>query len=154
MLSFFRRLSKSKLGTGIVALLFTLVLIGFAATGVTNFGSGDIGLGFVALIVLAGAVGLFGIRTRTVTASSAGYTMALQYPATDRADQPVHWLLTLKHAGGFSGPVDVAITQSYLFSVGNIGTATAWICLFLVARQPEPATSSERIASKSPAMLA
>jgi len=42
----------------------------------------------------------------------------------------------------------VAITQSYLFSVGNIGTATAWISLFLVARQPAPATSSVRIASR------
>ena len=54
----------------------------------------------------------------------------------------------------YAAALVVAITQSYLFSVGNIGTATAWICLFLVARQPEPATSSERIASKSPAMLA
>ena len=53
MLSFFRRLSKSKLGTGIVALLFTLVLIGFAATGVTNFGSGDIGLGSLSSSTLA-----------------------------------------------------------------------------------------------------
>ncbi len=53
MLSFFRRLSKSKLGTGIVALLFLLVLIGFAATGVTNFGSGDIGLGSMSSSTLA-----------------------------------------------------------------------------------------------------
>src|SRR5207248_8492153 len=51
-------------------------------------------------------------------------------------------------AGAAAAALVVAITQSYLFSVGNIGTATAWICLFLVARQPEPATSSERIASR------
>src|SRR2546423_1380248 len=53
MLSFFRRLSKSKFGTGIVALLFGLVLIGFAATGVSNFGSGDIGLGSMSSSTLA-----------------------------------------------------------------------------------------------------
>jgi peptidyl-prolyl cis-trans isomerase D len=53
MLSFFRRLSKSKLGTGIVALLFLFVLIGFAATGVSNFGSGDIGLGSMSSSTLA-----------------------------------------------------------------------------------------------------
>ena len=51
-------------------------------------------------------------------------------------------------AGAASAALVVAITQSYLFSVGNIGTATAWISLFLVARQPAPATSSERIASR------
>src|SRR5436309_3162195 len=73
-----------------------------------------IGLTFIALVVLAGAVGLLGIRTRTVTATGGGYRMSLEYPWTDRSDQPVHWMLTLDHAGGFSGPVEVAITQSYL----------------------------------------
>jgi hypothetical protein len=73
-----------------------------------------IGLAVLTVIVVAGAVGVFGIRTRTVTARSGGYTMSLQYPATDRADQPVHWVLTLVHPGGFTGPVDVAVTQSYL----------------------------------------
>ena len=51
-------------------------------------------------------------------------------------------------AGVAAAALVVAITQSYLFSVGNIGTATAWISLFLVAGQPAPATSSERIASR------
>jgi O-antigen ligase len=50
-------------------------------------------------------------------------------------------------AGVATAALVVAITQSYLFSVGNIGTATAWIALFLVARQPGPAASSEKIAS-------
>jgi O-antigen ligase len=54
-------------------------------------------------------------------------------------------------AGAAAAELVVAITQSYLFSVGNIGTATAWICLFLVAGQPEPPTSSERIASRETA---
>jgi hypothetical protein len=73
-----------------------------------------VGLGFVALIVLAGAVGLLGIRTRTVTASGGGYSMTLQYPWTDRSDQPVHWVLAVRHPGGFSGPVSIGITASYL----------------------------------------
>ena len=50
-------------------------------------------------------------------------------------------------AGAAAAALVVALTQSYLFSVGNIGTATAWIALFLVAGQPAPATSSERMAS-------
>ena len=72
------------------------------------------GLGFLSLVVLAGAVGLLGIRTRTVSASGGGYSLRLDYPWTDRSDQPAHWLLTVRHRGGFAGPVEVAITQSYL----------------------------------------
>ena len=45
MLTSLRNLQKSKIGTAIVALFFILILIGFASTGVTNFGSGNIGLG-------------------------------------------------------------------------------------------------------------
>jgi hypothetical protein len=73
-----------------------------------------IGIGLLTAVVLAGAVGLFGIRTRTVTASGGGYDLTLQYPATDRADQPIHWVLTVHRVGGFAGPVDIGITQSYL----------------------------------------
>ena len=73
-----------------------------------------IGLVVVSLVVLAGAIGLFGIRTRTVTASGGGYTMTLQYPATDRSDEPAHWVLSVQRNGGFSGPVQIGVTQSYL----------------------------------------
>jgi peptidyl-prolyl cis-trans isomerase D len=45
MLSSFRRLQKTKIGTAIVAAFFVLILIGFASTGVSNFGSGKYGFG-------------------------------------------------------------------------------------------------------------
>ena len=45
MLSSFRALQKTKVGTAIVALFFILILIGFASTGVTDFGTGKIGFG-------------------------------------------------------------------------------------------------------------
>ena len=45
MLSFFRRLSSSKIGTGIVASFFILILVGFALGDLQNFGSGNIGFG-------------------------------------------------------------------------------------------------------------
>ncbi len=45
MLSSLRNLQKSKVGTAIVALFFILILIGFASTGVTNFGSGNLNFG-------------------------------------------------------------------------------------------------------------
>ena len=45
MLSSLRSLQKTKIGTAVVALFFILILIGFASTGVTNFGSGELGFG-------------------------------------------------------------------------------------------------------------
>lgn len=45
MLSSLRSLQKTKIGTAIVALFFIMILIGFASTGVSNFGSGNTGFG-------------------------------------------------------------------------------------------------------------
>ena len=45
MLSSFRNLSKSKIGTGLVALFFILILIGFALGDLSNFGTGNLGFG-------------------------------------------------------------------------------------------------------------
>ncbi len=45
MLSFFRRLAKSKVGTGIMAFILIAILAGFAIADLTNFGSGQINFG-------------------------------------------------------------------------------------------------------------
>ena len=45
MLSFFRRVSKSKIGTGILAGVLVAILAGFAVADLSNFGTGQIGLG-------------------------------------------------------------------------------------------------------------
>lgn len=45
MLSFFRRVSKSKIGTGIMAAVLIAILAGFAVADLSNFGSGQIGFG-------------------------------------------------------------------------------------------------------------
>jgi peptidyl-prolyl cis-trans isomerase D len=45
MLSFFRRVSKSKVGTGVMVLILVAILAGFAVADISNFGSGKIGLG-------------------------------------------------------------------------------------------------------------
>ena len=45
MLTFFRRVSKSKVGTGIMAFVLIAILAGFAVADLRNFGSGDIGFG-------------------------------------------------------------------------------------------------------------
>ncbi|MBV8907595.1 MAG: SurA N-terminal domain-containing protein [Sphingomonas sp.] len=45
MLSFFRRVAKSKVGTGIMAFVLIAILAGFAIADLTNFGSGQINFG-------------------------------------------------------------------------------------------------------------
>ena len=45
MLAAFRNLSKTKFGTAIVALFFIVILIGFAASDLSNVGTGNIGFG-------------------------------------------------------------------------------------------------------------
>ena len=45
MLSFFRRLSKSKIGTWVIAAVGIAILAGFALADLSNFGSGNIGFG-------------------------------------------------------------------------------------------------------------
>src|SRR4051794_14308726 len=45
MLSFFRRLSKSKIGTAIMATVLIAILAGFAMADLSNFGTGSLGFG-------------------------------------------------------------------------------------------------------------
>jgi O-Antigen ligase len=54
-------------------------------------------------------------------------------------------------AGAAAAALVIAATQSYLFSVGNIGTLTAWVSLFLLAGQRAAAASSARISSRETA---
>lgn len=62
------------------------------------------------LIVLCGAVGVFGVHTSTARASGNGYTLAFDYPRTARAGLDVTWRITVQHVGGFDGPITIAIT--------------------------------------------
>jgi len=45
MLSFFRNISKSKIGTGVLVLILVAILAGFAIGDIQNFGTGDVGFG-------------------------------------------------------------------------------------------------------------
>jgi len=92
-------------------------------------------LGFV----VAGAVGLFGARTGSVTASGGGYRLTVQYPEVIRPGLAIRWELRLSHPGGFDGPVRVDTTLGYfdLFdfnnlqalpsSVTNVGSSAVWV---------------------------
>jgi peptidyl-prolyl cis-trans isomerase D len=55
MLSFFRRVSKSRIGTWIMAAVLIAILAGFAVADISNFGSGNIGFGGMGSSTLAKA---------------------------------------------------------------------------------------------------
>jgi hypothetical protein len=67
-------------------------------------------LALLAVIVLAGATGLLGVRSATTTATSNGYTASFTHATVARAGWDVPWRLRIRHAGGFAGPVMVAVT--------------------------------------------
>jgi hypothetical protein len=68
----------------------------------------------LAAFVLLGAATVFGVRTETVSASGGGYELTVLHPAVTRPGLAVRWIITVRHAGGFDGPVDIGITSRYM----------------------------------------
>jgi len=66
------------------------------------------------VFVLAGLAGVFGTKTGSVAAERGGYSLHLDYAATGRRGVPVEWRLSIRRAGGFGGPVKVAVPIDYL----------------------------------------
>ena len=67
------------------------------------------GLLVLALIVLAGSVGLLGPRTGETRASAAGYQLDVKYPAISRAGEPAPLHVRVERTGGFDGPIQLAM---------------------------------------------
>jgi hypothetical protein len=66
------------------------------------------------LLVVAGAVGVFGVHSATVTASAGGFHASLDYAQVARAGWDVPWHLVVTKDGGFgSGTVTVAVSRSF-----------------------------------------
>lgn len=66
------------------------------------------------LVVIAGAVGLLGVHSRTVAASGGGMHASLTYAGIARAGWDVPWHLEITKEGGFGdGIVTVAVSQSF-----------------------------------------
>lgn len=70
----------------------------------------------VAIVVL-GLIGLFGVRTRTTEASKDGWTVQVHYASIARPGLSVPWNLEVDHDGGFSGPIRIAVANSYFDTV-------------------------------------
>lgn len=65
------------------------------------------------LFVIAGVTGLLGTRSATKTATEGDYTVSVQYARIARAGLDVPWQVTVTRAGGFSGPITLAVSAQY-----------------------------------------
>jgi hypothetical protein len=68
----------------------------------------------VLLVFLAfGAANVYGVRTAEVTASGGGFDLEVRYARVSRPGLATPWAATIRHEGGFDGPVTLATTSSF-----------------------------------------
>jgi hypothetical protein len=72
-----------------------------------------LGIAVLLVVVAVGAIGGFGVRSRTVRAEQSGYTLQVTYPQTARAGLDVPWRARVHRAGGFSSDLTLAISTDY-----------------------------------------
>jgi hypothetical protein len=79
-------------------------------------------LSVFAAFLAAGAAEVFGSKTANAVASGGGYDLEVTYPAVTRPGLPIRWEFTVRHPGGFAGPVQLATTFDYihLFDISNL----------------------------------
>jgi hypothetical protein len=72
-----------------------------------------VGIAALLVVVVLGATGFFGVRSRTTTVASDGYSMSVTYPQSARAGLDVPWRVRIHHPGGFPKQITLAVTRSY-----------------------------------------
>jgi hypothetical protein len=73
-------------------------------------------IALLALVVAAGAIGLLGVRSRTVTAMSAdaNTSLSVEYAQVARAGLDVPFRVTIHRNGGFDQDLTVVMSSDYL----------------------------------------
>jgi hypothetical protein len=67
------------------------------------------GIALLAVIVVAGAVGLLGPRKGNTSASGDGYRLFVQYPAITRAGEPAPLHIRVERTGGFDDTIEIEL---------------------------------------------
>lgn len=65
------------------------------------------------LVVLAGATGLLGVHSGSVTATNGDWSLSITYPRTARAGLDVPWRADVHHTGGLPKTVTLAVSSDY-----------------------------------------
>jgi hypothetical protein len=72
-----------------------------------------IGIGALALFVLAGLLNLLGVRAGTVSAAGGGYHLSVEYEEVTRPGLASDWIVEVRREGGFDGPVTLFTDATY-----------------------------------------
>jgi hypothetical protein len=73
-----------------------------------------VGLGLVALAVVAGLAGVLGIRSATTSDSGGGSRLEVEHAQVTRAGIAVPFHVRVEQPGGFAGPVRLAISADLM----------------------------------------
>lgn len=109
MLSFFRNLSKSKIGTGVIAIILVGILVGFAMSDLQNFGTGTTGGGMGGSTLAE--VGDEQVTDREMSESMQRRLQEVRQQRPD-ADYPAI-------AGDFDSLLDALVDQRTLIAFAN-----------------------------------
>jgi hypothetical protein len=71
------------------------------------------GITVLLVIVVSGAVGVFGVHSRTTSATANGYTLTITYPQSARAGLDVPLRVGVHHPGGINDDLTLAISTDY-----------------------------------------
>src|SRR6478735_2569055 len=70
-----------------------------------------VGTGVLALFVIAGAVGLFGVRSSTSSAEANGLTLTVEHGAITRSGVSIPFRVGVEQAEPFDGPITIAASR-------------------------------------------
>lgn len=87
------------------------------------------------LFIAAGMFNLFGVRATTTTATDGDLVLEVEHAAIARPGLSAPLKVTLRRPGGFSGPVQVSMSNDYLDRFDENG----------LDPQPDSATTSEHM---------
>jgi hypothetical protein len=79
------------------------------------------------LFLALGALGVYGVRTTSVSASGGGYELSVTYASVSRPGLATPWALEVRRPGGFPDGLNVAVRSSYFdaFDENGLGPAPA-----------------------------
>ncbi len=71
-------------------------------------------LTIVTVFVVAGLLGFLGVRTKTVTESDGPVEASVRFALIGRGGVAAPYAITVTSPGGFTGPIEITVDQSYL----------------------------------------
>jgi hypothetical protein len=77
------------------------------------------------VFLLLGALGFYGVRTRTAAAAGGGYELSVGYASVSRPGLATPWSFEVHRPGGFPDGLTVAVTSKYFdaFDENGLGPA-------------------------------